>query len=96
VGFIVEKTCVSRNFDGAPGLRHTALKLAALTAIGALMLVWFLNKHERPDFSDFKVYWIAGQKAARHLTVYDVQGHYQFKYSPFVALLWSVPSMLPG
>jgi hypothetical protein len=31
------------------------------------------------------------------VTVYDVQGHYQFKYSPFVAWLWSIPvAHLPG
>lgn len=92
---------MSRDFDGKlsaarRGLRLNVLKLAALMAIAALLLVVFLNKHERPDFSDFKVYWIAGQKAAQHQTVYDVKGHYQFKYSPFIALLWSLPSHLPG
>jgi hypothetical protein len=60
------------------------------------MLWWWLDPHNRPDFSDFKVYWLAGQKAAAHRTVYDVVGHYQYKYSPFVALLWGIPHALPG
>ena len=56
----------------------------------------FLDHHDRPDFSDFNVYWDAGGKAAQHHTVYDVEGHYQFKYSPFIATLWSVPTRFPG
>ena len=63
------------------------------SAVAALLwLALFLQPHERPDFSDFHVYWVAGEKAARHLTAYDVEGHYQFKYSPFVALLWALPT----
>src|SRR5262245_47754986 len=59
----------------------------------AIALLWlFFDPEHRPNFSDFSVYWVAGQKAARSLTVYDVEGHYQFKYSPFVALLWSLPT----
>jgi hypothetical protein len=57
----------------------------------------FLDRGNRPNFSDFDVYWVAGGKAAHHQTVYDVQGHYQFKYSPFIALLWAAPAALfPG
>jgi hypothetical protein len=67
--------------------------IASAWAVAALLwLALFLQPHERPDFSDFHVYWVAGEKAARHLTVYDVEGHYQFKYSPFVALLWALPT----
>jgi Glycosyltransferase family 87 len=67
--------------------------LAGFIAIAfALWLRLFLNHAERPNFSDFRVYWVAGNKAAEHLTVYDVQGHYQFKYSPFIALLWAIPT----
>jgi hypothetical protein len=58
----------------------------------ALSAGLFLNPNERPNFSDFHVYWVAGTKAAQHLTVYDVQGHYQFKYSPFIALMWALPT----
>ena len=60
------------------------------------MLVQFRARDHRPDFSDFKVYWLAGAKAIAHLTVYDVEGHYQYKYSPFVALLWGGPHALGG
>lgn len=62
----------------------------AIALTGAL----FLNPSERPNFSDFHVYWVAGTKAAQHLTVYDVQGHYQFKYSPFIASVWAIPTHL--
>jgi len=66
--------------------------IASACAVAALLwVVLFLQRHERPDFSDFHVYWVAGEKAARHQTVYDVEDHYQFKYSPFIALLWALP-----
>ena len=69
--------------------------IVSACAVGAVLwLALFLQRHERPDFSDFHVYWVAGEKAARHLTAYDVEGHYQFKYSPFVALLWAVPTYI--
>lgn len=69
------------------------LWLAGFGALAvALWLRLFLNPAERPNFSDFHVYWVAGTKAAQHLTVYDVHGHYQFKYSPFIALLWAFPT----
>jgi hypothetical protein len=67
--------------------------VAVASAVGALVWLWlFLQPRERPDFSDFHVYWIAGSKARLHQTAYDVEGHYQFKYSPFVALLWALPT----
>jgi hypothetical protein len=66
--------------------------LAGIAIALALWLRLFLSHGERPNFSDFRVYWVAGKKAAQHLTVYDVQGHYQFKYSPFIALLWGLPT----
>ena len=69
--------------------------IASACVVGTLLwLALFLQPRERPDFSDFHVYWVAGEKAARHLTAYDVEGHYQFKYSPFVALLWAVPTSI--
>jgi hypothetical protein len=37
---------------------------------------------------DFPVYWEAGRKAIESQTVYDVTGHFQYKYSPLVALLF--------
>jgi hypothetical protein len=39
---------------------------------------------------DLAVYFEAGQKALAHQTVYDVQGHFQFKYSPFIAYLFGL------
>lgn len=73
----------------------TRWKLGGFVAFAiALTLGLFLNPSERPNFSDFRVYWVAGTKAAQHLTVYDVQGHYQFKYSPFIALIWALPTHL--
>ncbi len=37
---------------------------------------------------DFPVYWEAGAKAVQGFTAYDVPGHFQFKYSPLIALLF--------
>lgn len=71
-------------------------KLLALFGVACLMLAQFSAREHRPDFSDFKVYWLAGAKAVAHHTVYDVEGHYQYKYSPFVALLWGIPHVLGG
>lgn len=76
--------------------RPTTKKLLALAGVACLLLVQFRTREHRPDFSDFKVYWLAGAKAIAHHTVYDVEGHYQYKYSPFVALLWGVPHVLGG
>jgi hypothetical protein len=85
---IVEKSCV---------FRKRAWNATAVIVVLGVVVSVFLDRANRPDFSDFSVYWVAGGKAAQHQTVYDVQGHYQFKYSPFVALLWSAPvALLPG
>jgi hypothetical protein len=76
--------------------RHLTHKLLALAGVACLMLAQFCANTQRPDFSDFKVYWLAGAKAVAHHTVYDVEGHYQYKYSPFVALIWGIPHLLGG
>lgn len=76
--------------------RQSIQKVIALIGVSSLMLLQFRARDHRPDFSDFKVYWLAGSKALGHLTVYDVEGHYQYKYSPFVALLWGAPHALGG
>lgn len=76
--------------------RVLAVRVLALVALAGLLLAQWLDPQHRPDFSDFRVYWVAGQKALDHHTVYDVQGHYQYKYSPFVAWLWGLPHALPG
>jgi len=44
----------------------------------------------RPGFVDFQVYHEAGRKAFDHHTVYDVTTIDQFKYAPFVALIFGV------
>jgi hypothetical protein len=77
--------------------RTGAWNAFACCLVFGVVALQFSSRAHRPDFSDFKVYWVAGAKAAEHRTVYDVHGHYQFKYSPFVALLWSLPvAHLPG
>ncbi len=63
--------------------------LPFLTAIVAGLCVYvFLIPGQQPKFDDFGVYYQAGLKAYAHHTVFDVTGHLQFKYSPFVALLF--------
>lgn len=37
---------------------------------------------------DFPVYWEAGQKAIEGRSVYDIAGHFQYKYSPLIALIF--------
>ncbi len=58
--------------------------------LSGLVLVYvftmFLNS--KPVFDDFRVYEEAGAKAINHKTVFDVENHYQFKYSPSVALFF--------
>ena len=77
--------------------RGLARRFFAMLIVFGCVFGAFSSRDARPNFSDFKVYWVAGEKAAEHRTVYDVQGHYQFKYSPFVALLWAPPAaFLPG
>lgn len=57
-----------------------------LSCIGYLALQ--LTQWNQPVFTDFKIYHDAGAKAVQRHTVYDVRGHYQFKYAPFIALLF--------
>lgn len=60
--------------------------------LGAGILVYFsLLAFASPlgtRWLDFPVYWEAGRKALEGATVYDVAGHFQYKYSPLVALLF--------
>jgi hypothetical protein len=41
-------------------------------------------------FDDFIVYWRAGLQALEGTSLYSVPGHYQYKYSPFIALLFGI------
>lgn len=43
-----------------------------------------------PDFSDLNVFYTGGAKALAHHTLYDVQGHYQFKNAPFIGIIWGL------
>jgi hypothetical protein len=54
------------------------LYFAFLASLPALSTRWL----------DFPVYWDAGKKSLLGQTVYDVAGHFQFKYSPLIALLF--------
>ena len=76
--------------------RTPAWKSVLVIVSLVVFVLVFVDRRNRPDFSDFNVYWVAGGKAAQHQSSYDVEGHYQFKYSPFIATLWSVPTLLPG
>lgn len=60
--------------------------------LGAGILVYFallaIASPLGSRWLDFPVYWEAGRKALDGATVYDVAGHFQYKYSPLVALLF--------
>jgi hypothetical protein len=53
-----------------------ALQIIKLTDVSPMNLV------------DFEVFYKAGKKAFLHHTVYDVTGHWQFKYSPLIASIF--------
>lgn len=71
-------------------VRTDGTRWARVGAIaGVLLFLWVLFQPAHPpDFSDFEVYYVAAGKALEHRTVYDVPGHYQFKYAPWTALLF--------
>lgn len=51
--------------------------------------MWLLMRNPLTTrWLDFPVYWDAGKKALLGASVYDVAGHFQYKYSPLVALLF--------
>jgi hypothetical protein len=63
--------------------------LGGLVAL-VLLAICFADPHHAPNFDDGAgVYWVAGAKALRHETVYDVTGHYTFNYLPFAALFYA-------
>jgi len=66
-------------------LRWLWIALALLASAG---LFAFLAITQPPVFHDLSVYYTAATKALGHKTVYDVEGHYQFKYAPGVATLF--------
>jgi hypothetical protein len=61
--------------------------------VGPLLFLVFalrlaLVEMPHADLQDFKVFHAAGAKAVLGETVYDVAGHFQYKYAPWVALLF--------
>ncbi len=70
------------------------MKRWILALIGAIIfgylihLFYFEWEAASQHLKDFQVYYIAGQKAVQGLSVYDVEGHWQFKYGPAVAQLF--------
>ncbi len=58
-------------------------------AVIFVVYVWLLMQSPLTSrWVDFPVYWDAGKKAVLGFTVYDVSGHFQYKYSPLIALLF--------
>ncbi len=75
--------------------QYTFKHFQTLLLLGLALYWWistFLTSPLTARWVDFPVYFEAGLKALEHRTVYDVIGHYQFKYSPFSALFfgWSL------
>ncbi|MEO5668197.1 MAG: glycosyltransferase family 87 protein [Bdellovibrionota bacterium] len=68
-------------------MKHALRSIARFALVVAAIAVPIFNKKQFPNFSDFSVYVDAGYKMAAGHTVYDVVGHYQFKYAPAVAAL---------
>jgi hypothetical protein len=49
----------------------------------------FVFSSKQPNFTDWQVYVTAGNKFINGQGVYDVVGHYQFKYAPSVAAVFA-------
>lgn len=65
-----------------------------LALVFAYFSALFFRLLSPQTFIDMAVYYEAGAKALAHRTVYDVEGHMQYKYSPFVALIFgALPSV---
>ena len=70
------------------GVNRFPIKIATLCILIFYILHLALKSPISTRWVDFPVYWEAGQKALQGQTVYDVSGHFQYKYSPFIALLF--------
>lgn len=60
-------------------------KWLCAVALVMVIVVPLLSRRSPPNFTDWQVYVEAGTKMAQGHTVYDVAGHYQYKYAPIVA-----------
>lgn len=50
----------------------------------------FMEGPHGANYLDFAVYFEGAQKALHHHTLYDITHHFQYKYSPFTGLVFSV------
>ncbi|MBN1114692.1 MAG: hypothetical protein JXA66_05070, partial [Oligoflexia bacterium] len=77
--------------------RNRYFRTIWIVFLSLYLLVVFLSPANMPHLTDYDVYYIAGNKAVAHKTVYDVEHQDKFKYSPLTAILWGVSfSSLPG
>ncbi len=68
---------------------RSCLTHAGLWILAAGYFVWLaVTPPVTSRWVDFPVYWDAGLKATEGRTVFDVAGHFQYKYSPLIALLF--------
>ena len=63
--------------------------ICALVLVGVIALP-LLSPRNPPNFTDWQVYIEAAHKLSEGKTVYDVVGHYQYKYSPLVAATFAL------
>jgi len=64
----------------------------ALLAAGIVLFIWRGNR----SMADFTVNYKAGDRILHGETLYRVQDeHYQFKYSPYCALIYLPLALLP-
>jgi hypothetical protein len=63
--------------------------ICALVLVGVIALP-LLSPRNPPNFTDWQVYVEAAHKLSEGKTVYDVVGHYQYKYAPLVAAAFAL------
>lgn len=75
--------------DRLEKLRSSLLLRRFVSVLVWIYFVWLLTEPTITSrWLDFPVYWEAGKKAVLGLTVYDSPGHFQYKYSPLIALIF--------
>ncbi len=77
-------------------VRFPRRKILVLIILGFVVFLGLFFFRVKQEMVDFKVNYVAGQRISSGETLYRVEdGHYQFKYSPFSALLYLPLSYLP-
>lgn len=71
-------------------IENKGLKVICGLLLVAYFAVLLVKSPLGTRWVDFPVYYEAAQKAADHRTVYDVPGHFQFKYAPLLAVLFAL------